>query len=200
VIAAVPANTYFAKPLDLLADPSKPRALRGGTGHVKAGPNYAPTFHPLVEARQAGGHEILHMDAETGRCPEEAGSSNFFLVLNRNPTTGQKGACVYTPSLRRRRILPGNNREACITLCRHQLKLPVVQGHLRLSELLPYAVEGFTTGTAATVAPIGSITYRGRRKALSVCPDTVTERLRSLLIGIQTGELPDRYGWVEEIK
>ena len=56
--------------------------------------------------------------------------------------------------------------------------------------------EVFCIGTAAVVAPIGRIGFRGRDFEVSGARSaTVTRRLYEALTDIQYGRVPDPYGW-----
>jgi branched-chain amino acid aminotransferase len=60
--------------------------------------------------------------------------------------------------------------------------------------------ECFACGTAAVVTPIGNVRGAGIDFTIggqSIGP--LTERLRTALVGIQRGELPDPHGWIEEL-
>ena len=56
--------------------------------------------------------------------------------------------------------------------------------------------EIFATGTAASVAPVASLTFRSERlRPSEVLPGPVTNDLFERLTGIQYGRLPDPHQW-----
>jgi branched-chain amino acid aminotransferase len=56
-------------------------------------------------------------------------------------------------------------------------------------------------GTAAIIAPVGGISYRGEHLAINNNEaGEVTKRLYDTLTGIQLGEQPDRHGWNRLVK
>jgi branched-chain amino acid aminotransferase len=60
--------------------------------------------------------------------------------------------------------------------------------------------EIFGCGTAAIIAPVGSLYYKGTPYSVgdgNIGP--LTQRLYDELIGIQSGEREDKYGWVVEV-
>ncbi|KAE8683317.1 hypothetical protein F3Y22_tig00111210pilonHSYRG00128 [Hibiscus syriacus] len=60
--------------------------------------------------------------------------------------------------------------------------------------------EVFCTGTAVGVASVGSVTYKGRRIEFKVGENTVCQALGSTLVGIQTGLIEDKKGWIFNIR
>jgi branched-chain amino acid aminotransferase len=101
-------------------------------------------------------------------------------------------------------ILPGITRASLITLARDaglrveerpysfdQWQIDAAQGRLR---------EVFACGTAAVVAPIGSVRHAGGEFPVAdgaVGP--VTRKLRETLVGMQRGSHDDIYGWLRVI-
>ncbi|KAF4399085.1 hypothetical protein G4B88_023679 [Cannabis sativa] len=64
---------------------------------------------------------------------------------------------------------------------------------------LSEADEVFCTGTAVGVAPVGSITYKNQRMEFRVGDESTCSRLYSTLVGIQTGVIEDKKGWIVEV-
>ena len=56
------------------------RAAPHGTGHIKAGLNYAMSLHAIVDAHKNGFDENMYLDAATRTKVEEAGGANFIFV------------------------------------------------------------------------------------------------------------------------
>jgi branched-chain amino acid aminotransferase len=60
--------------------------------------------------------------------------------------------------------------------------------------------EAALSGTAAVLAGVGTLVYRGVEHAVAngeVGP--LTRALRAQLVAIQQGEAPDRHGWLERL-
>ena len=61
--------------------------------------------------------------------------------------------------------------------------------------------ECFGAGTAAIIAPVGGISYRGEHFTINNSEaGEVTCRLYDELTGIQLGEIADRHGWNRLVK
>jgi branched-chain amino acid aminotransferase len=60
--------------------------------------------------------------------------------------------------------------------------------------------EAFACGTAAVVAPIGSVKHaKGEFRVADGNAGPVTQKLRETLVGLQRGAQPDKYGWLHKI-
>uniref|UniRef100_A0A803PPA3 Branched-chain-amino-acid transaminase n=1 Tax=Cannabis sativa TaxID=3483 RepID=A0A803PPA3_CANSA len=94
-------------------------------------------------------------------------------------------------------ILPGITRKSIIEIARdHGYK---VEERGVMVDELSEADEVFCTGTAVGVAPVGSITYKNQRMEFRVGDESTCSRLYSTLVGIQTGVIEDKKGWIVEV-
>jgi len=60
--------------------------------------------------------------------------------------------------------------------------------------------EAALSGTAAELAGVGTLGYRGQEHRVgSGDVGPVTQKLRSALVAIQTGEAPDKHGWITRV-
>lgn len=168
------------------------RAAAKGTGWVKAAGNYAPCFLPSYEAKHEGYDDLLFLNQSASNV-EEVGTANFAVVKN---------GVLYaadSPS-----ILPGITRDSVMRIARETLHMKVVFAPLELDRVLglgAYASEGpadeaFFTGTAAVISPISKIHYGDRDISFGDKEGPFAAKLRDQLVGIQTGRLPDPFGWV----
>jgi branched-chain amino acid aminotransferase len=59
------------------------------------------------------------------------------------------------------------------------------------------ADEAFTVGTAVVVSPIGAVSFKGEKKEWNFegGAGPATKLIYETLTGIQTGRIPDPYGW-----
>ena len=76
---ATPVGPYFkggAKPITIKVSDFD-RAAPHGTGHIKAGLNYAMSLHAIVTAHEEGFAENMYLDAATRTKVEETGGANF---------------------------------------------------------------------------------------------------------------------------
>src|SRR5699024_7990621 len=81
-VFATPVGPYFkggVKPLTIRVSDFD-RAAPHGTGHIKAGLNYAMSLHAIVTAHAAGYDENMYLDAATRTKVEETGGANFLFV------------------------------------------------------------------------------------------------------------------------
>lgn len=81
-ILTTPVGPYFkggAKPITIKVSDFD-RAAPHGTGHIKAGLNYAMSLHAIVTAHKEGFDENMYLDAATRTKVEETGGANFIFV------------------------------------------------------------------------------------------------------------------------
>ena len=85
-------------------------------------------------------------------------------------------------------------------LCR-QWGMEVEERRISVDELIEAQKNGtleevFGTGTAAVISPVGKLRYMDDVMTIgdgSIGP--VTQKLYDTITGIQTGRIPDEYGW-----
>jgi len=190
VVYAAPVGNYFKggiKGINLIATEDVQRAAPKGSGSVKAAGNYAPCFHIQQASKKAGYDEVLFLDAKEEKYVEEAGASNFFCITS--------DGTIHTPPLRGT-ILPGVTRQSLLHLAREK-GIQVNDGVSLSIDTVCKAKEAFCSGTAASVAPVASVTYRGQQYLFNEGKvGDVTRYLYDTLVGIQTGTVPDKYGWL----
>ena len=179
-----PVGPYFkggAKPLTLCVSDFD-RAAPNGTGHVKAGLNYAMSLHASVTAHAAGYDENVFLDPGTRTYIEETGGANFLFVT--------KDGEVVTP--KSDSILPSITRRSLVY---------VAQRPVKLSELDEFAECGLC-GTAAVISPVGRIVDHGKEICFPSGMDAmgpVTKKLYDTLTGIQMGTIEAPEGWIRKI-
>jgi branched-chain amino acid aminotransferase len=81
-IFTTPVGPYFkggAKPIVVRVS-DYDRAAPRGTGHIKAGLNYAMSLHAIVDAHKEGFAENIYLDPATRTKLEETGGANILLV------------------------------------------------------------------------------------------------------------------------
>ncbi|XP_076904614.1 branched-chain-amino-acid aminotransferase 2, chloroplastic-like isoform X1 [Bidens hawaiensis] len=190
LVYASPVGNYFkdgTAPLNLYVNNEFHRTTRGGAGGVKSITNYAPVLKPLLRGKEQGFSDVVYLDSVHKKYIEEVSSCNIFLV---------KGDVIATPSTTGT-ILEGITRMSIIDIAR-DLGYKVEERLVEVDELM-VADEVFTTGTAVTVASVGSITYNGQRVEYKKDDELVCQKLYKRLVGIQVGKIEDKYNWVVEI-
>ena len=153
-IFASPVGPYFkggAKPITLKVSDFD-RAAPNGTGHVKAGLNYAMSLHAIVTAHNEGYDENLYPDALTRTKVEETGGANFFFVTKDNKVVTPKSST----------ILPSITRRSLMYVAKEYLGLETEERDVYLTELSDFAECGLC-GTAAVISPVGKIVDHGKK-------------------------------------
>jgi len=169
-------------------------ASEGGVGACKTAANYATTFQSGSQSRIDGFDQVLWLDGAHHRYIEEAGLMNVFFKID---------GTVVTPELNGA-ILPGVTRNSVITLL-HDQAVRVEERQISIAEVVEAARQGsleeiFATGTAASVAPVASLTFRSERlRPSEALPGPVTNDLFERLTGIQYGRLPDPHQWTRMV-
>ena len=192
-IFASPVGPYFkggAKPITLKVSDFD-RAAPNGTGHVKAGLNYAMSLHAIVTAHKEGYDENLYPDALTRTKVEETGGANFFFVTKDNK--------VVTPNSDT--IFPSITRRSLMYVAKEYLGLETEEREVYLSELSDFAECGLC-GTAAVISPVGKIVDHGKEICLPSGMDEmgpISKKLYETLTGIQSGKIEAPEGWIVEI-
>lgn len=193
-IFATPVGPYFKggiKPITLRVSDFD-RAAPRGTGHVKAGLNYAMSLHTIVDAHENGFDENLYLDPTTRTFVEETGGANFIFVT--------KDSKIVTP--KSDSILPSITRRSLCFVAEKYLGLTVEQRPVKLSEIENFAECGLC-GTAAVISPVGKINDHGREILFPSGMNEmgeITKKLYEILTGIQTGEIQAPEGWIREIR
>lgn len=189
-----PVGPYFkggAKPITIRVTDFD-RAAPNGTGHVKAGLNYAMSLHAIVDAHNQGFNENMYLDAATRTYVEETGGANFMFVT--------KDGTVVTP--KSSSILPSITRRSLLYVAEHYLGLKVEERPVPLAEVYDMAECGLC-GTAAVVSPVGKIVDHGKEILLPSGMDEmgpITKKLYDTLTGIQMGRIEAPEGWIHVIK
>ena len=191
-----PVGLYFKDfvPVGILVSDKYARSASGGVGFAKTMGNYAASLLPGKEAAELGFSQVMYLDSHERKFIEEAGTMNIFILFDDE---------LVTPPLTDT-ILPGITRDSLIQLARDS-GTTVNERSVSIDEVVEgiksgKVLEVFGAGTAAIVAPIGTLFYKG--ESFTVADGEIgiiTQRLFDELIGIQCGEKEDRHGWVVEI-
>lgn len=195
-VIASPAGNYFGgelKPVRIWVSRDYTRAAPGGTGAAKTGGNYAGSLVAQQQAADNGCAQVLFLDPLHDNAVEELGGMNVFLVTS--------DGRLITPALTGT-ILEGITRESVIQLGRDR-GLEVEERRITLDEWARGVEDGtiteaFACGTAAVITPIGEL-VDGDTVIASAGTGEVTTSIREELLGIQTGAVQDRHGWLHRL-
>jgi len=194
IIFACPVNAYYTKPLKVKVADKYVRSFDGGAGFAKAAGNYGISMLPTKEAQKEGYDQIIWMDGREFKYVEESGTMNLFFDI---------GGKVLTPELDGN-ILDGVTRKSCIDLLRAE-GIEVEERKISIDEVMEAHRNGtladaFGTGTAATIAPILTIGYKGKDFDLpAIANRKVCNFLKASLENIKNARTPDTSGWVMKV-
>ena len=192
-VFATPVGPYFkggAKPITIRVS-DYDRAAPHGTGHIKAGLNYAMSLYPIMEAHREGFAENMYLDAATRTKVEETGGANFIFVTRDNK--------VVTP--KSNSILPSITRRSLMYVAKEYLGLEAEERPVAFEEVKDFAECGLC-GTAAVISPVGKIVDHGNEICFPAGMEEmgpITKKLYDTLTGIQMGRIKAPEGWVREI-
>ena len=189
-----PVGPYFkggVKPITIRVSDFD-RAAPRGTGHIKAGLNYAMSLHAIMDAHRQGFDENMYLDPATRTKVEETGGANFLFVTNDHKVVTPKSDS----------ILPSITRRSLVYVAKEYLGLEVEEREVYFDEVKDFAECGLC-GTAAVISPVGKIVDHGKE----ICMPSgmtemgpVTKKLYETLTGIQMGRLEAPEGWIKVIR
>ena len=194
-VFVTPVGPYFkggATPIQIKVS-DYDRAAPRGTGHIKAGLNYAMSLLPVMEAHREGFAENLYLDPATRTKIEETGGANIIFV-------DADGNLVIPTS---DSILPSITRRSIHYVAEHYLGLKVTERVVTLKEVEEGNFrEAGLCGTAAVISPLGCINDHGKEIFFSNGMEKVgpvIQKLYDTLTGIQAGRIDPPEGWIVEI-
>ena len=193
-VFVTPVGPYFkggVKPITIRVSDFD-RAAPRGTGHIKAGLNYAMGLHAIMDAHRQGFDENMYLDPATRTKVEETGGANFLFVTKDNKVVTPKSDS----------ILPSITRRSLVYVAKEYLGLEVEEREVYFDEVKDFAECGLC-GTAAVISPVGKIVDHGKE----ICMPSgmtemgpVTKKLYETLTGIQMGRLEAPEGWIKVIR
>lgn len=193
-VLTTPVGPYFkggAKPITIKVSDFD-RAAPHGTGHIKAGLNYAMSLHAIMTAHEEGYAENMYLDPATRTKVEETGGANFIFIT--------KDGKFVTP--KSNSILPSITRRSLMVVAKEYLGLEVEEREVLFDEVKDFAECGLC-GTAAVISPVGKINDHGKEICFPSGMEKmgpVIQKLYDTLTGIQWGKLPDKYGWTVPVE
>ena len=193
-VFCTPVGPYFkggAKPITIRVSDFD-RAAPHGTGHIKAGLNYAMSLHAIVDAHKNGFDENIYLDPQTRTKIEETGGANVIFIT--------KDGKLVTP--KSNSILPSITRRSILQVARDYLGMETEEREIYLDEVKDFAECGLC-GTAAVISPVGNIVDHGKEICFPAGMEKmgpVTQKLYETLTGIQMGHIKAPEGWIHVIK
>lgn len=193
-VFGTPVGPYFkggAKPITIRVCDFD-RAAPHGTGHIKAGLNYAMSLYAIVDAHHQGYDENMYLDAATRTKVEETGGANFIFITKEGKLVTPKSGT----------ILPSITRRSLLYVAEHYLGMEVEEREVYLEEVKEFAECGLC-GTAAVISPVGKIVDHGKEICFPSGMEKmgpVMQKLYDTLTGIQMGRIEAPEGWIRVIK
>ena len=191
IVFVTPVGPYFKdgfRPVDFIITREYDRAAPLGTGHVKAGGNYAAGLLAMQKAHEQGYASVIFLDAKEKEYIDECGPANFFAIKDKTYITPQSSS-----------ILPSITNLSLMDIAA-DMGMAVEHRPIKIEELATFDEVG-ACGTGAIITPIKKIVDRQSDKVYEYCRDgnvgPVTQKLYRTLLDIQYGASRDPFGWVE---
>jgi branched-chain amino acid aminotransferase len=193
MIITSPSTKYYAGEMNVVVEEHFTRAPKGGVGSAKAAGNYAASFYPTKKANENGFKQVIWTDSVEHKYIEESGTMNIWFRI---------GDKLITPELSDS-ILGGITRDSVLELAKHN-GIEVEERRILVSEIVEAyksgnLIEAFGTGTAVTVNPINSITFRDDKMTITTVEDSFALKLKQQLQGIQKGKMEDIFSWNSKV-
>lgn len=186
-----PVGSYFrggVKPLRILLDDDHMRTSPD-TGYIKTGGNYAAALGHITKARQA--YQADQVLFAPNNDIQETGAANFFMVDDKKLITRDLSHS----------FLPGITRDSLLTAAK-KMGYDIEERRITVEEMLAFIQKGeaFLSGTAAIIAGIGTIIYKGKEYQVGngeFGPNSL--KIRTFLQEVQSGKREDQWGWLEQV-
>ena len=192
-VLTTPVGPYFkggAKPITIKVSDFD-RAAPHGTGHIKAGLNYAMSLHAIMTAHEEGYAENMYLDPATRTKVEETGGANFIFIT--------KDGKFVTP--KSNSILPSITRRSLMVVAKEYLGLVFVETEFLFYVVKYFAVFGLCV-TADFISHFGKINDHGKEicfpSGMEKMGPTI-QKLYDTLTGIQMGKIEAPKGWIYTI-
>jgi branched-chain amino acid aminotransferase len=192
LIITSPAAAYYSKPVSIFVHDEYVRAFPGGIGFTKAAGNYGASMYPDQQIKKMGYDQILWTDGFEHKYVQEIGTMNVFFVIDGK---------VITPDLNSGTILAGVTRDSVITILKERgiivEERPISIDELEEAYKNGKLTEAFGTGTAASVAPIGKLTFHTDEMQLRPVEEwEIVNWVKTTLDDIRYGRVADTHGWI----
>ncbi len=194
LILLSPTGPYYAAPMKILVEEHFTRAAPGGVGFSKNAGNYGGSMLASSLAKEKGYDQVLWTDAFEHKWLQEVGMMNVFFVIDN---------VAITPSLEEGTILEGVTRASVIQGLK-DMGVKVEERRISIDELVEAYKAGrvsevFGTGTAAVVAPVKELNYKGYSMDFDTDKYKISGAVKEWLNGIREGRVADKYGWMWKV-
>jgi branched-chain amino acid aminotransferase len=192
MIICSPVGGYYTEPVPVKIETEFTRAAEGGVGRAKAAGNYASSLYPAKLAADQGYRQLVWTDAKTHTLIEEAGTMNIVFVID---------DVIITPSEEKDTILKGITKRSILEVAA-DWGYKIEEREVTIVEIIDALKNGtlqdaFGAGTAATIAPISLIGYKGVDYDLpSLESRTFSNKLRDFMVDFKKGKIEDKNNWL----
>lgn len=192
MIFSSPVGSYYNEPVNVLIEEHYTRAAEGGVGRAKVAGNYGASLYPARQGQLKGYHQLLWTDAKTHEFVEESGTMNIVFVIDGK---------IITPSEENDTILRGITKRSVLEVAQ-QWGFEIEERKISVKEVIEAVkngscTEAFGAGTAATIAHIHKIGFRGDDFILpAIETRTFSLRMSKYLSDLKSGVVEDEWGWL----
>lgn len=191
IIFTCPVGVYYTSPVNVKIEEYYTRAAIGGVGRAKTAGNYAASLYPARKGNEEGFHQLIWTDGVEHKYIEESGTMNVVFIVDNK---------MITPSEDADTILKGVTKRSVVEIARHW-GIEVEERKITVEEIITALKEGrvqdaFGAGTAATIAPISKIGYRGELYELpSLESREISIKIKNYLSDLKVGKIEDEMNW-----
>ena len=191
MILTSPVGVYYSEPVRVKIEESYTRAAIGGVGRAKAAGNYGASLYPAKQCQLEGFHQLVWTDAIEHKYIEESGTMNIVFQIDGK---------LISPSEDADTILRGITKRTLIELAK-EWGVEVEERRVTVEEIISAVRAGkledaFGAGTAATIAQIDIIGFRGEKLQLPpIETRQLSNRIKAYLDDVKYGKIEDIYGW-----
>ena len=191
VIFMCPVGVYYSSPINVKIEEFYTRASQGGVGRAKTAGNYGASLYPAKKGNEEGFHQLIWTDGIEHKYIEESGTMNVMFVVDGK---------LITPSEDSDTILKGVTKRSVIEIAQHW-GVTVEERKITVDEIITALKEGrvseaFGAGTAATIAPIAKIGFRGELYELpAVRTREISNKVSGYLSDLKVGSIEDEMNW-----
>ena len=191
MIFTCPVGAYYTEPVRVKIETEFTRAAHGGTGAAKAGGNYAASLYPAKLAQEQGYQQLIWTDAQEHKYIEEAGTMNVIFHI---------GNKIITPKSSDT-ILDGITRKSVMEIAK-DWGYETEERKVSIAEIIEAIENGelkdaFGAGTAATIAPIRTINFKGKDYELPETKDReFSNKVFEYLNKYKHGKVEDKFNWI----
>ena len=191
VIFTCPVGMYYSEPVSVKIEEHFTRAAEGGVGTAKTAGNYAAALYPALQCQKEGFHQLIWTDGKEHKYIEESGTMNILFLIN---------GTLVTPAEDTDTILKGITKRTVLEIAK-QWGMKVEERKVTVEEVISGVKDGsitevFGAGTAATIAHIVLIGFRGEKYTLPpVEKREFSNKVKSYLDDLKAGKIDDTNNW-----